>query len=468
MNLFNGSHNTCPQDLPADDPLGLADWAASHALAPATGLAVVAAVLANTAGPSLRFGSGPPATRDAPGLNLAGLATDHFLKMAISDLTERLWIMQDQLLIKSREFTAEELDGAMYDHGPFSRTNEQLSALAHSDTAQPDSTVDDLQNQLEQDMEISPKSVNFEKMIRPRFLVQGSPTPKILSECHGGYGFVAGGVEVLPCTKRDPRIDELLRLINGMEIMRPPSRNKTKINADTVRLRGILLFQRPDLDWLIARRRDFLGQAIPISSTADPMPVDEDRAAHFKHGCRRMASYCLGVRRARAAVAAQFGSKAASDEFLRLQRAFLCEMQQLPEDLRIQEVAGLPAVMAWALLLLASNNSLDEYVLQTAFAAARQVQAAAIQVFREHDQADLAERRLKVARKLVKRLTRLGPCKRRELLRGLDQQCLSIHGPVIQALIDLNIFIEGPDRILEIGTVPLARLEAKQLIETGS
>ena len=101
------------------------------------------------------------------------------------------------------------------------------------------------------------------------------------------------------------------------------------------------------------------------------------------------------------------------------------------------------------------------------FASARRLLADAVRLFMEHDQFALGERRLAVARKLVARLANIGPCKRRALVRGLDQQSLHLHEPVISALVSLGIITEDAKRLLQMGRVPIHQLTSNNLIDTS-
>lgn len=454
--------------LPPEDPLGLEAWSAAHVLDTHTGLALAGAVLANIAGPSLVFNESEPG--ETRGINLAGAEGDSFLKMAVADLTAHLRIMQDGLLRKAKEFTAEELDDAMFDHSAFGDNIELLAKLANPLAARTDARVIDDDDQLGRDLETSDKSVMYEKMIHPRFLIAGAHADmaRILSECHAGHGFVAGGVEDLPPgSKRDHRLDELLRLMRGTEITRTAG-NRTKVNVEGVRLGGIFLFPNPDFNRLVTERRDFLFQAIPVLSARpdETLPtVDEDQAAAFRRRFNRVATHALSLRRAQTRAVGQFWTTETDKEFLCRQRAFLRELQAVPEDCRMHGAAALPAAMAWTLLMLAGQNNLDDYILDTVFAAARSVLDAALRLFREQDQAALCERRLAVARKLFQRLSQLGPCKRRELVRGFDRQSLLIYEPVIRVLLEAGIFTETAKHVLSTGRVPVARLVRQNFIE---
>jgi len=452
-----------------DDPLGLGAWAASHDLAPHTALALVGASLANIAGHSF-VASTPSFNNGAPGISLAGMAGDVFLQAAINDLLGQFKVRQDALLLKTREYTSQEIDDAMFLHGMTSDATESLRKLASPEPGDDyDRAFPELQ--LHKAMEVSPKTIRYEALTRPQFLIYGPPPAnpaKVLAECHVGFGFSAGGVEALPDgSQRNRRVDEMLRFIRGVEITRPANRNRTKVSIETVRMRGIFVFPKADFAWLIDQRREFFCQAIPVTSAPpqQEIAVDEGKANAFRQAFDQAAVHVLALRRAFHGAYGRFRHDDMANEFARQQRTFLRELQQLPDAYRIDEMAALPAVMAWALLVLARQWDADDYALETALAAARRVNDDAVRLIRTHQQSAIAEQRLATARKLVERLSRLGSCKRRDLVRGLGRQSMEINGPIIQVLLKIGIFVESPDHVLSFGQNPAAQLNCQHFIE---
>jgi hypothetical protein len=461
------------QPEPSPDPLGIAAWAASNGLDLHTGLAIASSTLSAVAGSMFRFQL-PAAYLGAPGINLAGLGSDSLVAMAIADLTSSLATTQSGLIRKAREFSAEETDAAMYQSGPLRHNQDFLTRLGNAGPLSFGIEDHDVESRMAKDSEVSDQAICYERLVRPWFMLTGSlPTnlTPALGECHDGRGFAGGCIVALPdaASKRHRRVSEIIDHLNGVTF--PRKSGKVQINASnvTVFLRGILLFSHSDFDWLIAEHRDLLKNALPIASAATPNAepeVNEVLAAQFTRLFHTSARCALACRRGHAPVSPMFRTQEAIVEFLRQQRIFLRELQTVPESCRVSEAAKLPATMAWTLLMLAGKTDLDSYIIDTVFVAARRLHADAARLFREHDLANLATQRLTVARKLVRRLAKLGPTKRRELVRGIDKQSLQLHEPIIRVLTDMGIFTESPDRVLEIGLTPLASLSAKQLIET--
>ncbi len=466
------NHITFPQGASEIDPLGVEAWTASRGLKPHVALSLAASVLSGIAGPMHSFPL-PSIQLDWSGVNLIGVDGDTRLAMAVAQLTGSIRSKQDALIIRAKEFTASELDDAMYVPGLRHRNADYLAQLGNPEPSDFDVHNTSAESRLERDTEIRSQSVLYDSLTRPRVVLSGSlppDLPRALAECHGGVGFAAGAVESLPAStsKRNARINQILAAQRGIMVERSSRDNRTKVTQEIAQLAGILRFPKPDFSWLVGDRRDFLTSAIPIASALgddDEAVVDEYKAAGFQDHFGKMAVRTLACRRSRICVSAAFGSDEVIIEFMRLQRAFQRAIHDSPENCRVHCIAGLPAAIAWSLLLLAGNDRLDDYILHAAFDASRRVHADCIRLFLEHDQAALAERRLVVARKLVLRLVSIGPCKRRVLVRCLDQQALQLHEPVIQVLIGFGIVTEDANRLLRLGGVSIHRLTASNLIQ---
>jgi len=457
---------SAPQGDSADDPLGIDSWAASCGIAPHTALALAAAVLAGVAGPLARLPAKGP--RTFPGINLAGRENDPFLRMAVDSLVGFLRPMEEGLIKRSQEISSEEMDAVMFEAGR-RRSAPDLIKLGEPGPLDKEYADGDPYDRLRADMQTSEQIIRYEALARARFLVSGrvpQSLAKLLSGYHYGHGLLAGALESLPrdVPKRNLRLDEYLRCFAGAEAS--PSK-RHKINPDSVFLKGILFFPADQFEWLVNHRREFLSEAIPVASSPDTEAtgIDEIRALRFIQLFRRTAQLALASRRGHTSVITDLHSEAAFLDFVTRQRAFLRELQELPDNLRVASAASLPVTMVWALLLLAGRNDRDGYVLETAFDSARRVVDDARSLFVKSDQAALGGKRLRDARKLLTRLAKKGPSPRWELLRGLDQQSLKIHGPVIRVLIELQIITQDQDNLLHLGPVPPHRLSLENLID---
>jgi hypothetical protein len=472
MNPFQ-SEAPSQHDVPAadssGDPLGLASWAASCGLETHTALALASGILAGIAGPLARLPVKAPCA--FPGVNMTGREDDHLLRMAIQSAVGFLLAVEEATIAKTRELTSEEVDAVMFESG---RRRSAKDLVKLGEPGPLDSHFADSSSlaRLDADTGVSDQLIRYEALARARFILSGRPPQslvKLLSNFHFGQGLLAGAIESLPrdASKRKLRLDEYLRGFAGTQASPAPSGKRYKITPDSVGLKGILLFPPDQFDWLISHQRPFLSQAIPVASSPDAglAEVDEYRAAHFIKQFKQKAYHALAARRVYSAVITEFHSDAAILDFASKQRLFLRELQGLPEDLRIASAASLPATMAWALLWLSGRDDRDAYVLETAFTSARRMVEDARTLFLKHDQAALGETRMRNAKKWHARLAKTGPSPRWELLRGFDQQSLSIHAPVIRVLIEMKIIKQDENNLLHLGSEPLHRLSLQNLID---
>lgn len=453
-----------------DDPLGLDAWANSCVVAPHTAIAVAASILAGVAGPLGRL----PATASvlSPGVNLAGRQDDSLLRTAIEGLARPLLSIEKALVARSKEFTPDEIDDAMFAPRR-QRTAADLTKLGEPGPLDQDLADFNLLSRLEGDAQISAQSIRYECLARARFILAGHIPPSLiraLSDFHYGHGLLGGAVENLPRekSKRHQRLDEILRCFGGAEAATSGKGKSAKITPESVCMKGVILFPADQFDWLATARRDFLSHTIPVASlplSANLASVDEIRAVGFVRLFQGVAKHALASRRAHSPVIINFHSDAAVVEFLARQRTFLRELQAIPENLRVSSAAALPVTLTWALLLLAGKPDLDAYALEAAFTAARNIVKDARDLFVGYDQRTTGEKRLKNVRKLHKRLAQHGPLPRWQLLRGLDQQGLQIHAPVLRVLIEFGVFRQDDNNLLHLGTVPLHQITAQHLID---
>lgn len=458
--------------IPGDDPLGLAAWANSCCVGRHTAIAVAASILAGIAGPMGRLPAKAPVR--FPGINLAGRQADSFLKMAMDGLVRSLLSIERALVAKSKEFTNAEIEAAMF------ATNRQRTASDLKQLGEPGPLDQELADssalaRLQGDLQISEQSVRYERLVRPRFILAGHTPPslvQVLSDFHYGHALLAGPFESLPRPKpkRHLRVDEFLKCFDGTEAT-PTAASKgngSRIAPQSVCMKGVVLFPTDQWNWLANTRRDFFSRAIPVVALppgVDLDPADELRAVVFERNFQRVANLALASRRTHASVGAGFHSEAAMKEFLARQRTFIGELEKIPESVRVTSASGLPATLTWALLLLAGKADMDCYILETVFASASQIVEDARRLFVGFDQQALGERCLKNARKLHARVIQGGPLPRWQLLRGLDQQSLKIHGPTIRAMIQLGILMQDDKDLLHPGTVPLHQMTAQHLID---
>ncbi len=397
----------------ADDPLGLVAWANSYLLAPHTAIAIAASLLAGVAGPVGR--SPVKAAVRTPGINLAGRQSESVLRMAVGGLISPLISVEKDLIAKLNEFSFAEVDAAIFS------PNRKRTAIAVTKLGEPESLELNLADssalaRLALDPRISDQFIRYEALVRPRFILGGhlprSPIRILLSEFHFGHGLLPGGLESLPSkeSKSYHRLDGLIKCFDGSQAIFSGSGKDKRptIPPESLCMKGLILFSTDEFDWIVTRRRDFLSRALPVASlpVARCLPtVDEHRAWCFQRLFQRVASQTLAARRVHSPVMTPFYSEAAEAKFLAIQREFLRWLNENPQNLRVGSAAALPVTLAWTLLLPAEKADLEDYVLETTFASARQIVEEGRELFRRYDCGTSNKGRLRKACKPHKRST---------------------------------------------------------------
>jgi hypothetical protein len=446
----------------------IAEWAESAGQSPHTAIVLAGCVLAHIAGDSLMF-------LDASGLSgmappsFVGFESDMALHSILASLTGPIGRIQMALVLKAREYEQADIDEAMAESNrKYSMVRDDFGERAEENRTSFGAASD---YDLGRDTRLERRNIRMESLSRQRFQMGGSP-PENLGEAlrnyHFACGFLAGGVERLPrdSRRRHQRLDHLERFVRGEEITLKSGSREQRVSAS---IGGIMFLPDEQFEWLLEERRDFFRLFVPIATDEpttlpghiDPAIVDEFDAMFFNEA-RRL----IGIRRVYAAANAKFTDPACLARFMGLRRDFIRECSGLPTSLRSPSIMCLPDLVAWTLIRLGRGSLPEDLVCAHAFAAARHVRDGALRVFVAHDNAREAAARMKIASNMIRRLMRLGPTKRRELVRGFDNMKLSLHEPVIQVLIQIGVFVETEDRTLTIGQVPTKPLTPTLFIET--
>jgi len=444
---------------PAGDPLGHEAWAAELGIAPATALVLGAVTLAHLAGPTLQWdhGSGLAGKR-LPGL--LGAESDSLLRNALGRLTADLRVKQARLLQASLEFTEAEVERVFLAGLAGDSELERLRWPARDGSSLENSPDMRLLRMLQH----GDRARLRDNLLRPVFMVDSLPSgplDPLLRNCNHGACFLAGAVEMLPPGpgRRNQRIDEFIRFMDGAitESRRAPTERLRQVT-----LNGVFLFGQADIRWLLEHRRDFLRRLVPVFSAPpgpdDPIRLDPDKAHTFEKAFIKAAVLVLAQRRAHAPSVAAFRSDGAARDFRLRRRRHLLQSANAPAD-----CTALPDLLMWFLLWLAPKAA-EEELVGLAIDTAATLHRSACRAYVQQADRQAGLKRRSNALKMLDRIVRHGPMKRRELVRIFDRQKLTFHAPVIDALLAGGFLREDGDRMLHLGPVPSSRLTADQLL----
>lgn len=446
---------------PPDDPLGLHAWAVESGIQPSLAVVLCGSLLSNLAAHTLVFDQAN-GLAGLPGPNLAADSSDSILRRAVASLVAPLEIAQRQLTQGSREFSLNTVDQIF--HG----CEMGMTSLATPLKLLEPNTGDMLltngaQGMLNEALKSGTRADHYENLVRPRFMICGGTLPdpeKSLGDFHHATCLAAVCNQHLPSDDRArrQRVDELDQFLDGSEVR---VKGKSAVNQVTATLRGIFTFGSSDINWLLDHRRDFLDKFILVGTDARSadQPYDETRAHDFYRRFRQAALHILACRRASASSSAYFTQAQARAEFMSARHSFILESGAYSVA-----ITTLPDLAAWTLLQLAGRNPPEHLIVREAMSTAREVRDRALRTIRLHDQARESRQKLELGSKIVERLRAKGPVKRRELMRGFNNQRLETQEPIIQNLIANQVVKEDSERRLELGPVPFSRLTAADFL----
>lgn len=453
------------------DPLGLADWSASHGLDRCHGLALASCFLSNCAAGAFGFGS-DAASPDAAGLNLLHPSDDVGLRSATNELLAMVAPLHERLVAGAGRFTAKELDALWFDPRLARMTNKGKRLRDSFDVAAEGGMGAHDPFQPTEDLHLDRFHPEFECLTRPAFLLRdvfGKDLSADLSRCHTGFGFAVSagtGLNQRPAA-RNRQITELLRLIHGTQC-RP--RRKVDLASEghaTVRLRILLSLARDPFDSVLGEVPELLESMIPLSQTVG----DPDKAvrrpaltriqffhAQFRDAIRDMVS----DRRSMETSCHQFRIPEFEELYLVRRAEFLRTIAGA--GVMIGGAERLPATLCWTLLVLtrgssqADSGKRESWALDLGFETARRLHSEAVGMVRLVRERELARQRSSIARKLHGFVKESGPCKRRVVMRRMDVQSKAVNEPVLQILISGGALAESSDGLLSVGSVPLSRI----------
>lgn len=461
--------NTIMSPTVTSDPFGLEAWAASSGTGLPAALALLATTHVNVAGGAASLtGENWHHTVVAP--HLVCDAGDLSISTPLTVLMSSLRRRQEALAGRARGFTLEELESAYHDGGFLTRNHHFLQEIGNPLPSEIGIQNFSSEAMFERDSEVAPQTATVDNLLRPTFMISGvmpENVAAVAARSHGGHLFIGGAVVNLPkgAQARNKRLEELIATGAGIPVERRITSRSAPI-PETVYARGILKMSRPDLESLPRERMDFFGTTTPLISTpSDPnTAVDYSKADLFEARFLRALDHTLAARRARVCLDASFCSKAAQNEFRNRERVFRLETAALSSTFRLDGLVDLPAAMTWSLLMLARGVDLDTYVLDTVFSCAREIRDEAVRFLQGALHAAEAREWLRLAGKVAERLRRVGPCKRRTLVRGFDRQGLDLIEPVLQRLLAAGVIVQSVDLKISLGQVPVTSLSVTDVL----
>jgi len=421
----------------------LHQWGARHGVDGDLALLICASVAAHLAGPKLGFrgtdlleGSAPP--------TLIAAAEDLGVRQATAASMESLNSFQQAMTHKARGLSRKALNAAMdFQDGCARNHVEELSHESNHHWSCTEPLAIELHPCL--------RHARYEALVRPQFMLD-TAVPKnpaeALSVYHLGSALACGAVELLPKSKRarEARVDTLTSVIRGVRVKANNPRSVSREGTGSIR--GILLFMRADLEWLINHRPDFMLQTVPIQSLAghpvhcsDSEPND---ARIFDFLRYDTLGTILERRRYFRVCGGGMNNPAADDLFLSMRKAYREETAAI--DYPVTATAAFPDLLMWYLLALEETYEIRidrDVMLSVAFQSARNLRHRVIAFHERREMTLQARERLELAAKLIERMRHLGrPCKRRELVRGLNSQRLDVVAPVIDSLVGIGFFTQ--------------------------
>ncbi len=274
-----------------------------------------------------------------------------------------------------------------------------------------------------------------------RFVLEGALPAKpveFLKRYHLYNAVSVGEIETLPRSNRsrDSRLSRIYAAVKGYRQGR-------------ISIRGFMRFSREDLDWMMVNDSNLIDNTLPFDDPEAPRPVPlTDHGVEkpeFAGLHQTVLQRIVDLRFARAECDLDFRSAQAEQRFQKLREAYRAEHYAVAHMGTMTLV--LPDLFVWYVLQLAASAGLDideQELAGRAIDTARRMRRRVAGFHDRHEAVKRARECLALATKLVARMRRLGrPCKRRDLVRGFDDQLIDRHGPLIDRLIEIRVFSQN-------------------------
>lgn len=439
----------------------ISHWAELYGLQDEDALVLAAAVLAGLANGMGRLNVRGARVSVEPLVLVT--SSDSRALSALGKVTGAIPQIQKLLIQKSRAQSVDRIREAYVDK-PTGWRDSPLGILSSESDA---SSLgwEDAGSKLHRDIITGDRDRAFEKFTRPSIIQGGTLAENLagrLPMYHLGSMLCAPGVVRLPSDKRkrDERVSELMRCAQGLETDSIPLHRLTPGDQEHVRLCGIVAMPPSDLRWLLERRRDFFEVFVPwlpgprASCSGD---FDLGAALGFERCLTRTAKAVFAARRECFSYQVGVDDHGAANSFWTRTRGFRTACAGLGEERPISVPDRFMPALAWAAGISIEKPD-DAWLVSAAYEAARHLAGSALHFYDRADLEALAAGRLRLARKVVARIAKSGPIKRRELVRGFARQSLDLFTPVLDILTSLGVIREDGN-LLEIGSIAPGMLE---------
>jgi hypothetical protein len=313
----------------------------------------------------------------------------------------------------------------------------------------------------EGDLDPDPIQRRVEAITRPALLLESpdfAEIPKLLSGCHLSHALGADIPlhHLLSSPKRKKEIGQLVRLMNGTEMLMPSPKYPVGIEHNrAARVQAILKASPSVLRQLLPDIIPLLEQSLVLVNTpavARPDPT----ASYFSDLFGRTTSRVALFRRNGIPLVAEFATSQASSRFQEEFSHFIaaCDASPVPVG---SSIRNLPQSMAWTLMMLRLHMKQygppgDDEVITAVFDASRNLLRRHCQQVEELLHAAEQEEMIRRARKIVRKIQEKQLITFSGLVRTFDQQRTSLYRPVVDTLVEAEVLDRQLDGKLRLGS----------------
>ncbi len=444
---------------------GLDHWAATIGVDADNTLALITSVLGGLAGP-VGYTDQPWGMEELPALHVIIPATQGMLPHASNLLLSPARRMNRQILETMAGINPAALNHIR--HGSFAGDPEKIRPY--------DDIESDLLSYLrrvpafdleanricdgEADLDPDPIQRRIEAITRPALILESpalADLPKLLPGCHLSHALGADIPlgHLVSSPKRKKELDQLLRLMNGTEVLMPSPKYPVGIEHNrTARLQALFrenptTFRSLAPDIIPLLEQSLILVNTPAAAHPDPM------ASYFSELFHRTASRVALFRRNGIPLVAEFATPEAA---ARLQEEFsrfisVCDASPVPVG---SSIRNLPRSMTWALMMLRQHMKQyappgDDEVITTVFDASRNLLSRHCQQVEELIHAAEQDELIRRARKIVRKIQEKQLISFSGLVRTFDQQRTSLYRPIVDILVEAEVLDRQPDGKLRLG-----------------